>query len=586
MEIEVDEKGVARQFKVVESKAKTSGKKAGKEYSDGFSGKVGDGLKNLSSRALAFGATFLAALGVREVVNAAARQEEAIKKLEASLRAAGQFSRQTSKDLQDFASELQRITVFGDEAVIEQLAFAQAMGASAQQSKQILSAATDMSAALNIDLNAAVRNISKTLGGFAGELGEVIPELKNLTKTQLQAGEGVTLLADKYRGFAQAEKSTFSGSVKSLSNNFGDLLETLGETITKSDLMKEAIQGISESIQTINATLRGPELTIDQDIERTTKAFVELQQTLARVKSAQGNRGFLEQIIGVGSDKEIAEMETRLGVLSARLQELGDLKNEQAQKKELSIVPKPTEEEIEAQKKFHEFLRREQESTTLSAEQFKIAMADPEFKEAVMTQNDAITTDFSNFASQLQLQAAKIKVTNAQIAKSFITTFSNGVGGAMAAFGAALASGEDPMKAFAKAMFQMIGDVAIQLGTSFIMQGIAHSLNPLTPGLGGPLIAAGAALAAFGGAVKVLAGGGGATTGGGTSSSGGVGSFGTDTEFAASGLSSDDLQNQEPKTQIAVNIQGDVLDSQESSLRIVQLLNSAFDEQGVEVRNV
>ena len=76
------------------------------------------------------------------------------------------------------------------------------MGATVDQSKDIIKAAADLSSALGIDLKSATRNISKTLGGMAGELVEVIPVMKNLTREQLLAGKGIELISKKYAGFA------------------------------------------------------------------------------------------------------------------------------------------------------------------------------------------------------------------------------------------------------------------------------------------------------------------------------------------------------------------------------------------------
>lgn len=178
---------------------------------------------------------------VFEGVAAAQVQEDAVNDLNAALRRGGEFSEEMSQDMQAFASSLQEVTKFGDEAILGQLAFAQSMGASAEQAKAVVSAGADLAASLNIDLNSAVRNVAKTLGGYAGELGEVIPELKNLTAEQLQAGEAIDLLAEKFRGAASAQIQTFSGGTTQLSNTFGDLQEEIGSIITQNPAFLEAI---------------------------------------------------------------------------------------------------------------------------------------------------------------------------------------------------------------------------------------------------------------------------------------------------------------------------------------------------------
>jgi len=196
------------------------------------------------------------------LTDAASVQEDAINDLNNALVRGGEFSKKTSLEMQKFASELQQVSKFGDEAILSQMAFAQSMGATGEQSKTVLAAAADMASALNIDLNSAVRNISKTLGGYAGELGEVIPELKNLTAEQLKAGLGIDLLAQKFKGAAESQISTFSGAIEQASNTFGDLQETLGFTITQSPVVIAAIKGLSKGVLALDGIVKENSETI------------------------------------------------------------------------------------------------------------------------------------------------------------------------------------------------------------------------------------------------------------------------------------------------------------------------------------
>lgn len=188
----------------------------------------------------------------RESIAASARQEDAVNALNAALRQNGNFSEQASQDLQSFASQLQQITRFGDEATLEQLAFAQSMGATVNQSKAIVSAAADMSEALGMDFNSAVRNITKTLGGLKGELGESIPELGALTKEQLMAGEAIDLVAEKFRGQAAAATQTFSGALQQTSNIIGDTQESFGSLITTSPVIIKLIKGVGDIFASVS----------------------------------------------------------------------------------------------------------------------------------------------------------------------------------------------------------------------------------------------------------------------------------------------------------------------------------------------
>lgn len=172
-----------------------------------------------------------------DTIDAAKEQEAAVSRLNAALKNSGSFTKEASQDLQTFASELQKVSTVGDEVALNQLALAKSFGASNEQAKEIVSAAAEMSAALGIDLESATRNVAKTLGGYAGELGEVIPGLKNLTQEQLRAGQGIDLLSKQFQGFQKAQLQTFAGSQKSFLNSFGDLREVIGGLITDNPVM-------------------------------------------------------------------------------------------------------------------------------------------------------------------------------------------------------------------------------------------------------------------------------------------------------------------------------------------------------------
>lgn len=126
------------------------------------------------------------------------------------------------------AAELQSRSTLGDEAIIEQQAYLAALGLSEQQIGATIEAAAQLSAALDMDLGSAVKNLGKTFGGMTGELGESIPALKNLTKEQLQAGEAVNYVNQNYRGFAEAAAAIGTGPLTQLKNIIGDIAESFG----------------------------------------------------------------------------------------------------------------------------------------------------------------------------------------------------------------------------------------------------------------------------------------------------------------------------------------------------------------------
>lgn len=126
------------------------------------------------------------------------------------------------------AAELQSRTIYGDEVIIEQQAFLAALGLTEQQIGSTINAAIQLSAALGIDLNSAVRNLAKTYSGLAGELGESIPALRNLTAEEMKAGGAIAYVNDNYKGFAETAAQTGMGPLQQLKNTLGDLAEQFG----------------------------------------------------------------------------------------------------------------------------------------------------------------------------------------------------------------------------------------------------------------------------------------------------------------------------------------------------------------------
>lgn len=129
------------------------------------------------------------------------------------------------------AAEIQSRTVYGDEAIIEQQAYLAALGLTEEQIRGTIEASVQLAAAMGMELESAVRNLAKTYSGMAGELGESMPALRELTAEQLKSGEAIRLVNREYKGFAEAVAESGSGKLSQLKNKVGDLAEKLGTAL-------------------------------------------------------------------------------------------------------------------------------------------------------------------------------------------------------------------------------------------------------------------------------------------------------------------------------------------------------------------
>ena len=99
-----------------EKKMGKSGQKSGSNFSAGFV----KAAKGATKAVAAIGAAVAAIGGVTlfKSIGLAKEQEDAVNRLNTSLKLTGIFSKETSQELQDYASSLQTASKFGDETIL------------------------------------------------------------------------------------------------------------------------------------------------------------------------------------------------------------------------------------------------------------------------------------------------------------------------------------------------------------------------------------------------------------------------------------------------------------------------------------
>ncbi len=160
-------------------------------------------------------------------IEAFGRQEMAVQKLSAAVRSNGGNVSEVLPIMRQFASEIQRITTYGDEQVLAMQAMASSMGVSSDQMQGVIRSAIGLASALNMDVMTAVKAASAAVQGKTGALQEYIPALSKCKTEEEKLAEVQKLSAS---GFAQAkaEAETTSGRLKQCANAWGDLAETAG----------------------------------------------------------------------------------------------------------------------------------------------------------------------------------------------------------------------------------------------------------------------------------------------------------------------------------------------------------------------
>ena len=172
-------------------------------------------------------------------------------------------------------------------------------------------------------------------------------------------------------------------------------------------------------------------------------------------------------------------------------------------------------------------------------------------------------------------EMAKVATQTTNIVKNGLA---KGISGGIQNIVTSLAQGEDVFANFGKFLLQTIGDLAIQLGTFFIAEGIAvEALNAVS---GTGAIAAGAALVALGSLLKASVGGGSASasaSGGSAGSASPIGSGVAPTgEFVDQGAAT-----AQAATVVNFNIDGNMKGDEQFIREIVEDIGTEGGKQGL-----
>lgn len=215
--------------------------------------------KTISSLGSSFKSVGLLALGafagfsIKGFVDSALEADAAISKLSKSLKVTGSFSKAAVDEFTELATQIQLVTGYSDEYILNQVSYAKALGASNAQAKSIIQTATLLSKALGTDLGSATETLIKTFSGdVPRSLSKIIPELNGLSTNSLRTGGALDLLNNKLAAFDSTGKSFSSLSlgtqISVLKQNIGDLAEEIGGKLINNPIFKIGLNLLNSSI--------------------------------------------------------------------------------------------------------------------------------------------------------------------------------------------------------------------------------------------------------------------------------------------------------------------------------------------------
>ncbi len=200
----------------------------------------------------------------KSAIDSAREADRAVQKLNVSLANTGEFSKESSAEIQAYAEELETLTGISDEAVLGAFSLAKSFGISNKQAQDLTTASIELAAATGVDLDTAVKQLGGTYSGTVGRLSKLSPEFGRLTKAQLENGAAIDLVNSKFRGTAEALSGDFEGSLNKAEIAFGNVFENLGKIITQNPAIITALSetakvftDISRSVSENQSSLSG-----------------------------------------------------------------------------------------------------------------------------------------------------------------------------------------------------------------------------------------------------------------------------------------------------------------------------------------
>jgi hypothetical protein len=521
--------------------------------------------------------SFRAVSGVyKTAIAEAVGAEKAVALFNATLANSGKFSAEASKDFQDFAQSLQEVGVVGAGDIVSASTALVSIGRlSGESLKQATRASLDFAAGLQIDVSTAFDLVSKAAAGNTGALSRYgIVVDKNLPSSQRFA-DVLRQINDRFGGLNQASANTFGGSLIQLQENLKGVFQAVGEFFTRSAsfvaLIKTTSSILAQFGRSLTAVgsegdfLRGP---IDQ--------LLILASTLNSVALGPLVRfGQIGKLVfnGIVTGVQAAIVAiSSLGSGAAQiLGAVGVISRDTANS--ITLFANSAKEQLGA---FTEQNFLDAEALTQPLE--ITAQVDKfigEYQRAV-TESQPITQELNNSLAQASQgavdQLSGVEDRAKQFGQIVNQGLTNGVSQGIQKIVGNLRTGKNAFDGFVAGVLGIIGDMAIQIGTTLVGIGIGidaikASLLALT---GGPAIAAGIALIAVGALLKSLSsgeGGGAPVQTIGTAPGGGP-------EFPSTGQPELDRNR---GAEVAINIQGNVLDRRETGLEIATVLQEFFD---------
>lgn len=189
---------------------------------------IREGLEKIGTVALA--AFAVVAGAITKAISEYAAQEQAVNSLNRTLVNNGTYSKELSAAYLEQADALSKLTLFGDEQIIQAQASFQQQARNVNLTKESTKAILDFAQAQGIDAASAAELVGKSVGTSTNALARYGIEVDKNASQAEKLSQVMTGLNSKFGGQAEAATSGL-GSLQMLTKSVGELFEQLGSKL-------------------------------------------------------------------------------------------------------------------------------------------------------------------------------------------------------------------------------------------------------------------------------------------------------------------------------------------------------------------
>ena len=174
-------------------------------------------------------------------------------KAETKLRTALGEDEKAFARLKKQAQELQKLTLFGDEATIEAAAFLAQLGLNENAITKLLPLIQDFATAQNMQLGDAAKLVAKSVGSSTNALSRYGITIQGTVGETERLDSAVNALSTAFGGTASAIATQGLGPFQQLKNELGDVSEEFGKLILENiEPLKTALQGLASNLRSLS----------------------------------------------------------------------------------------------------------------------------------------------------------------------------------------------------------------------------------------------------------------------------------------------------------------------------------------------